>query len=221
MQAWWNGLTTLNQVFYVAAGFFSIFLVWQIIALLLGFGGHGDADVPDAHADVPGDADLDVAADHGGDGLADEFDAASTAAFHLISFRSVLAFCTLFTWGGALYLNFHLPLGAAMVYSALWGVAAMTIVALLVNFMRRMAVSGTASLRSSLGRTGVVYLDIPADGQGEVRVRVGEAMAHVRARSRAGALSAGVAVRVVRTLDDTTVEVEPTNDRAPEEEAGE
>ena len=216
MQAWWDGLTTLNHVFYVAAGFFSVFLLWQIVSLALGFGGHSDADM---HFD--GHADVDAHADHPDEGLSNELDAASTAAFHLISFRSVLAFCTLFTWGGALYQNFGQPLGPALIYSAMWGVAAMVIVALLVHFMRRMTESGTASLLSCVGAAGVVYLNIPAGGQGEVRVKVGDAMTHVRARSRAGALSAGAAVRVVRTLDDTTVEVEPSDEGAQKKEAGE
>ncbi len=38
MGEWWNALTTLNQVFYVLAGFFSLIFAWQLISALIGLG---------------------------------------------------------------------------------------------------------------------------------------------------------------------------------------
>ena len=82
------------------------------------------------------DVDADVELDH--DGTYDQFEDGAEAdavesivSFKLLSIRSVIAFFTLFTWGGALYLNSGLGLTRALVYSLLWGAGAMVLVALL------------------------------------------------------------------------------------------
>jgi hypothetical protein len=61
-----------------------------------------------------------------------------------------------------------------------------------------------------VGSEGTVYLDIPAQRTGEIRVTVSDAVSHVKARAAGGAaLVAGTPVRVLRLLDPMTVEVEP------------
>ena len=93
MDAWWEGLTLLNKGFAVAALFFSVLFVWQFLGALLGLHGdsHGDAGhaIGIHHHDFDHHADQH---DRGGVG------------FTLISLRSVLAFGTLFSWAGTLYL---------------------------------------------------------------------------------------------------------------------
>lgn len=194
---WWNSLTTLNQTFYAAAAFFSIFFLWQLIAALVGLGG-GEADASDA--DVAGDVHDDFAAES----------AEAMDAFRLISIRSMISFLTLFTWGGALYLNWGMRPTTAIGYAVLWGLGGMFAVALILYGLRKLAQRGTSDLATCVGQRGIVYLDIPEDGAGEVRVPVSGILSHVRARTADGkSLKAGVAVRVVRRLDQTTVEVEP------------
>ena len=225
MSEWWAGLTTANQCFYGAAGVFSMFFILQLIALLVGMGGE-DVDV-DADVDVDIDADVDMDMDAGADidadvDVGDEFSPSdaveSTAAFRLISLRSIVAFCTLFSWAGALYLNHGVELGTALLYALLWGLVAMVGAAALVNLMRRMAETGTSKVASCLGTMGTVYYNIPADGTGEVRVTVSGVLSHLKARAAGGeAVKAGTPVRVTRILGPAAVEVQTISSEATEQ----
>lgn len=196
MGEWWNNLTELNKVFYCAAAFFSVFFLWQLVAVLMGLGGEG-GEVED----------VDVAEDFEPGAEAEAAEA--VASFKLLSIRSIISFFTLFTWGGALYLNWGEPLPTAMGYSVIWGLAGMVGVALIFWGLRKLARAGTSDLRTCVGKRGTVYLDIPEDGLGEVRVTVSGVISYVKARSADGKeLKAGTPVRVVRQLDQTRVEVE-------------
>jgi len=212
MSEWWAGLTALNKAFYYAAVFFGVLFLWQIIAALIGLGEQeADAGVEGADADVDADAGLDhdVTYDdfeHGAETGAAE----STAAFRLLGVRSVITFFTLFTWGGAMYMDRGVAVAAALTYSTLWGLAGMFIIAGLFYLLRRLSETGTGDLGSCVGTRAVVYLNVPADGQGEIRARVGGVMTHVKARGAGGAaIEAGRPVRVTRRLTEMTVEVEP------------
>jgi len=209
MGEWWQGLSGLNQAFYAAAAFFSAFFVWQFIAALMGLGGEGDVDV-DVDADI--DADVDAAGDATYDGFEDGavVDASETiAAFKLVSMRSIIAFFTLFSWAGALYLDRDFGLARSLLYALLWGGVAMVVVAFIFHMMRKLTESGTPRLATCVGESGTVYLDIPDGGRGEIRIPVNGVMAHVKARTADGkALKMGTAVRARRVLDAATVEVE-------------
>jgi len=214
MAQWWSSLTSLNQVFYCVAAFFGVIFVWQLVAVLMGLAGdEGDVD-HDVDVDHP-----DVM-DH--DGTYEDFehgaqtDAAETvASFRVLTLRSVITFFTLFSWGGALYLNNRLPVGKSMGYAVLWGLGGMFAIAMLLHWMRQMTETGTKDIHSSVGAVGSVYLDIPADKLGEVRVPVSGVISYVKARSPEGKeIKAGSRVRVTRVLDQTTVEVEPIVDDA-------
>lgn len=109
---WWAGLNALTQGFFIAAAFFSVFFLWQLIMAIAGLGG-GDMDMdsgPNWEHQSPVDA-------HN-----------SLLAFKLLSVRSILAFATLFTWAGALYLMQGAGVGRALFLALLWGVAAMALV---------------------------------------------------------------------------------------------
>ena len=201
---WWNGLGPLNQWFYGAAFFFSVIFLWQFISSIVGMGG--DVDVAtDADVDVDG-LDMDQLEAHSLEEAGD-----TMVAFKVLSLRAILAFCTLFTWAGALYLNNGTGVTRSLLYATLWGLSGWVVVALLVNWIRRLGESGTQRLATCVGTSGAVYLDIPAGGQGEVRVAVSGVMTHVKARAAGdAAIKAGTPVRVRCLLDAGTIEVEPT-----------
>ena len=217
MAEWWSNLTSLNRFFYMAATFFSVFFVWQLIAVFVGLdAGEAEADLDGADgADgVDDGVDVDTTYDDFEEGAA--ADAAETAtAFKLLSVRSALTFLTLFTWGAALYLDRGNSLGTALTYSVLWGLAGMLSVALVFYLLRKLSESGTADLQTCVGRTGTVYVAIPATGEGQVRVTVSGVVSCVKARATGDSdINAGTVVRVARCLDTTTVEVEAV--REPE-----
>lgn len=209
MFEWWSGLSAVSQWFFVGAVFFSVFFIWQIIAAMIGLGG-------DAHDDVT--THVDVSTDHGPGDATAQADAHETVlAFRLLSVRSVLAFFTLFSWAGALYLASGKAVNVAVIYAVLWGLAALTLVSLLLHLLRRLVETGTPRMGTCVGCLGTVYLDIPAEGMGEVRVAVSGVMTHVKARAAGGsAIRAGTDVRVLRLLGTTTLEVQPAG--APSKE---
>ncbi|MEI6564325.1 MAG: hypothetical protein WCO42_08500 [bacterium] len=195
LNVWWGGLAPLNQWFFIAAAFFSVFFLWQLIATIVGLGG-GDVSL-DTHAEpswehqTPGDAQDTV------------------AIFKLMSLRSILAFFTLFAWAGALYMSLKVPVTLAMTYALLWGVAAMLIVSWILYLLRRMTETGNVRISTTVNAPGTVHLDIPAGGTGEIRGLCSGVMTHLKARTAGGgALKAGAAVRILRVLGPNMVEVE-------------
>jgi len=191
MNEWWGNLAGLTRAFYGAAAFFSVAFIWQLIAALTGL-DHDDAG--DGHVDHS----------TGEDG------AETTVAFKLLSVRSIITFCTLFSWGGALYLNRDEPTSKALSLSAVWGFVGMFMVSLIFWSMKKLTYTGTRNLGSCVGTTGTVYLNIPEKGFGEIKITVSGVMSNVKAGSASGVpLPANTPVRVVRMLGQTSVEVEP------------
>lgn len=205
---WWNEITTLNQWFYGAALFFSVFFLWQLVMTLMGLTGGEDVDTDaDAHVDVD-----DIEADS-------DSDAADTlGAFKLLSVRSILAFCMLFSWAGSLYLNKGETTVTAISYALLWGLIGMVLVASLFYFMRKLTETGNPRLSTSVGSPGSVYINIPPDGIGEVRVTVGRTVTVVKARGVDGsAIPAGTPITVVRVIAPGTVEVKTVGNSREQE----
>ncbi len=194
MTAWWSTLQPLNQWFYVAAAVCSVFFLWQLIAAIAGLsGGH----------------DVDSSAEPSWEHQTTHDAADSVATFRLLSVRSVIAFFTLFSWGGALYLNQHIPAGRAVLYALVWGLAAMVLVSLTFHLLRRMAATGDMQIATCVGQTGTVYLDIPVGGDGEVRLLCSGIMTHFKARlTNSAAAKAGTKVRIVRVTGANSLEVE-------------
>ena len=82
-------------------------------------------------------------------------------------------------------------------------------VALLLSLLPKLAHTGTKRIATSLGAHGTVYLDIPAEGLGEVRIAVSDVISFVKARTHSGAaIMSGTPVVVTRILGPATVEVE-------------
>ena len=197
MEAWWEGLSALNKVFAISALAFSVAFVVQMIMMVLGLDAHGhDIGGTDIHA-----ADMhDVG--HASEG-------ASGATLTFLSVRSIMAFGTLFTWAGTLYLATGTSPILAFIYSALWGLAGLFAVSFLLYWLLRMQEIGNVPLWKAVGEEGTVYMDIPEGGTGKVRILCGATICFVNARSRSNKpLPAGTAVKAVGTLDPRTLEVE-------------
>ncbi len=200
MTEWWQNLSSVNRGFFCAAAFFSVFFIWQLLAALIGLGdddgGHDAGDSCDVEGE---DFDVDAHSDA----------PATVMAFKLLSIRAIITFCTLFTWGSALYLSRDVPLGKAMGISTIWGLAGMASVAIVLALLPKLAHTGTKRLSTALGMRGSVYLDIPEGGMGEIRIPVSGVISYVKAISTGGkALKVGTPVIVKRVLDETSVEVE-------------
>lgn len=202
MESWWQQLTTLNQAFYVQALFFSLLFLWQLAGMLFGIDGdgHGDGWHMPTH-DAPSDG------THG-----DDF-ATGQVVFSLLSIRSIVAFGTLFSWAGALYLSGGTAPAWAVAYSLLWGLAGMFLVSFLMYGLLRLQETERASLWHVVGEEATVYMNVPKNGEGKVRVLVRGTISFVSARAAHGEpLAAGTRVRVVDVVDEKTVSVTPIGD---------
>lgn len=208
MEAWWEGLSALNKVFAVSALFFGVLFLWQIVGMFLGLDGHHQTDA--GHNDPGMSHDY---SDTGHDQDSGDQDARTDGAgisFSLVSMRSMIAFATLFTWAGTLYLTSGTTTVLALVYSFVWGMAAMFGVSYVVYKLVQLQEIGTASIWTSMGEEGSVYMNVPEGGLGKIRVKVGGVVSFVDARTAdRHPLDAGTKVRVVGIVDNRTVEVVP------------
>ncbi len=206
MESWWQHLTSLNKAFCVSALFFTLLFLWQLVGMLLGV----DADSHGAGWHVPThDAPHDF--DHDGQ------QGSENVAFSLISVRSALAFGMMFSWAGSLYLMGGTAPVWAVLFSLLWGIAGMFAVSYLVFCLLKLQETVKVSLWSAVGEKGTVYMNVPENGVGKVRVMVGGAISFVNARSVGGEpLTAGTNVKVVDVVDDHTIAVQATEDSGGE-----
>ena len=212
MQEWWADLAGITQFFYGMATFFSVFFLWQIIAAFMGLDGDdmdlggdaGDLDI-DLDADAPDEINLDDVVE-------------SSQAFKVLSLRSIVTFFTLFSWASALFTADGMPVGKAMSIGSVWGVAGMLAIAGIFYFMGKLTETGTKDIATCRGQLGTVYLDIPAEGFGEIKIMVSDVPEHVKAKSmNGGALSAGTQIRVVRVFSQALVGVEKLSEKGESE----
>lgn len=198
MQEWWVHLAGATRVFYGMAAFFSVFFLWQIIAAFIGLDNDGsdvggDMDSPDMdHSDM----------------------VESSQAFKIFSLRSIITFFTLFSWGSALYTADGMPVVNAMGIASIWGLVGMLAIAGIFYGMSKLTETGTKNISACQGQPGIVYLDIPSGGYGEIKTMINGVSEHVKARSaNSEALPSGTQVRVVKVIDQSLVEVEKTTER--------
>ena len=208
-------LGLIGEIYWGAAIFFGILFLWQLLATIFGHIGGGETtDVSAGHDVGAGGHDVaaghDAAAAHGAhDGAVGA--AESVASFKLLSVRSITAFGMLFGWAGVLYSRQESPPAGNLViaYSLVWGFVGMLIVSAIFYFLMRMTETGTRRLATCVGQRGLVYMDIPAGGTGQVKTIVSGTVSFVPSRAVGGEpLKAGTPVVVKRLLDSATIEVE-------------
>jgi hypothetical protein len=194
MEAWWNTLGTPLQVYYGIAIVTTFLLFLQLLLSLIGLDHDVDGfdlgDVADAH----------------------------DSGVSVVSIRSVLAFFTGFGWGGVVSLRQGLTVFAATVVATVAGVALTAMVVGLMRALYGMRYSGTLDYTNAIGVVGNVYLPIPGamQGPGQVEVLVQGRLAVVQAFTRSPErIPNRTRVKVVDTLDQQTLLVEPLQPVAP------
>jgi membrane protein implicated in regulation of membrane protease activity len=181
--------------FLVCAGVGGTLVLLQFLAGAFGMGGdHGDADHPDLDADHDADA-----GDHG-DG---------NWFLGLLTFRAICAAVAFFGLGGLTAAYYRLEPPAQLGTAALCGFAALYLVATLMKMLYRLRADGTVRLSQAVGRTGTVYLRVPAQnsGPGKVTLSLQNRTVEVEAFTAANELPTGTPVRVVAVRGPSTVEV--------------
>jgi len=172
---------TAQSVYWACAISGTLLFIISVVLSLFG----ASSDIADGDMDVNGDVDL----PHPDTGFLD---------LKFISFRTVLAFVTMFGWGGVIF-GEHGWIG--LVGALLCGTVMMVISAFVIALLMKLQQNGTISNASMVGKFGTVYLSIPGSrsGAGKVNVDAGSATHEIRAFADAP-IATGRKVRVVAHL---------------------
>lgn len=152
ISAFWQNLTVVQKIFWIIAIPASTLFIIQLVLTFIGF----DHDV-----DVTGHSDMSVAGD---DGISSQF----------FSFKSILAFFTVFSWTGIACIDGGLSVFASTAISIIAGVIIVVVMATLFFYMSKLSDSGTLNINNALHKIGTVYLTIPGKrkAMGKVQVKV-------------------------------------------------
>lgn len=216
MWEWWNAMTIIQQVFVCIAAPATIILVIQSVMLLFGFGfDHADAGGLDADVDADAEMDVDMDAQDGfhGDLRHGEADSGEDMdpGLRLFTVRGLVAFFAVGGWTG-LVLSKYLNAGLAVGLAFLAGAAALVGIALLFKYAFRLQDKGNLDVENALGKTGKVYIPVPAceKGQGKITIMLQERLVELDAVTKAQQqIPTGTPVRVSAVIDGQTVQVEP------------
>lgn len=183
-----NFFANSNGIYLTVAIIASVIFLAQS---LLSFTGMGDTH----------DFDADISTGH------DSMDHGAWDGLHLFTFRGVIAFLTFFGWSGYFWgdrgwLGFFIAIvcGAVMMF----------LTALLIFYMMKLQRSGTMTTADIVGKTGVVYLGIPANrgGHGKVTVSLSNRTRLINAMAESE-LKSGTPVKIIEVINNDLFIVEP------------
>lgn len=187
MSEWWDSLSLLQRVFAWIGIPATLVLIVQTVLMFFGI---GDGD---------GDADFD------GDGFSDGDDGLT-----LFSVRGIVAMLCVAGWSGIVFVDCGIGNGVSVFLAVICGLAALFGMAFLMRAMVRLQSSGNIDLGSAVGKTGEVYIPIPAagEGKGKISIVVQDRLIEIDAVTDGESLKTGDAVRVVSTDGNGLVLVE-------------
>jgi hypothetical protein len=194
MQAWWNSLTLLGQVFVAIAVPASVVMIIQSLLLFFGIGFSHDTGY-DGH---------DTDTHDGSDGL------------NLITVRGMVAFFSVGGWTGLVLINSTLPEYAIILIAFAAGTLSLIGIAMLFKLSMKLQDKGNLDIGNAINKTGKVYIPIPPNetGQGKITILVQERLIEIQAMTRGSrVLKTGEIVTVSGLVDDETVMVESLGEK--------
>lgn len=152
ISAFWQSLTVVQKIYWVIAIPASTLFIIQLVLTFIGF---------DHDTDVTGHSDLSV---DGDSGISSQF----------FSFKSILAFFTVFAWTGIACIDGGLSVFASIAISIIAGIIIVVVMASLFYYMSKLSDSGTLNINNAINKVGTVYLTIPGKrkAMGKVQVKV-------------------------------------------------
>ena len=167
MFQWLESLSILEKIFTSLAALGGFLFGIRVVMMFVGIGD--DAD----HGDTDG-GDVDGDADHGdhGDAVDSHAGADTMMSFTLLSFQGLTGFFMMFGLVGLALSRGNSGNITSMIGGTVAGLATVWIVDKLFRFFNRMQSSGTLNLRNAIHEEGTIYLTIPAEETGKVRINV-------------------------------------------------
>ncbi len=195
--SWWAGLSLVMKILWGVTLAASLVFIIQSILTFIG-------------ADVDADFDTDVDMSMDGADLSN-IDGGS----NLYTFRNFVNFILGFGWSMILLQESITSVAVLVIVSVIIGLALVAAVMYLFKLLAGMQQSGNINLqKAAAGCEGKVYLTIPAarSGMGKVQITIAGAVREYDAVTESEeALKTGTPIRVVDTVDASTVLVEEIN----------
>lgn len=150
LTSWWAALTPALKVYWGLAIPFSILFLGQLVISLFGGGDHDD--VPD----------VDVESDHG-------------IGMQFLTLKNLGGFFTIFSWTGIAGTYVGWSQGFTLSIAIISGVLMVGIMVGVMYMLMKMNASGTMKIAEAVGKSGEVYLSIPAkrNSFGKIQIMVG------------------------------------------------
>lgn len=191
LSAWWDGLTTLQSVYWLIA--IPCTIVFFILMLMSLFGGDTDADGIDLDTEI--DSDFGI-------------------GFQFFTLKNLVGFLTIFSWSGIACLEAEMSVPLSLIVSFCCGLLMMTVMATLFYLMKRMQDSGTLNINNAIDGVGEVYLNINANrgNIGKVHIKIQGALRELDALTDDESnLNRGDVVTVVDVVNDHLLLVSRSN----------
>ena len=202
------GLSWIELIYWGSTIIGGTLFILRIIMMLVGGGiSQGDFDTEmggEFHADV----DTHMDANDADAGVDSDF------SFKLLSMQGLTAFFMMFGLVGLALLKSNLAVILTIFGGGAAGITAVLIISIIFSQMKRLQSDGTLNISNAVGKSGSVYLNIPAKGTGQVRVGVQGSLRIFEAASQDGkAIKTGESVRVVEVMDNNTLIVKKLEPR--------
>ena len=192
-------LSWIEIIYWGATIIGGTLFVLRTIMMLAG-GGLGEGDF-EADMDVDGDINID------GDHL--DTDPDSDFSFKLLSMQGLTAFFMMFGLVGLALLKANVAVLLTILGGGIAGTFAVWVISMLFSQMKRLQSDGTLQIENVIGESGSVYLNIPAQGTGQVQVTAQGALKIFDAISKGGQkIVTGEKISVIGTVDNNTLIVE-------------
>ncbi len=198
---WWEALSSLQKMFLYIGIPATVLLLIQTILTFIGADGHseGDGGFDSADGDTDGDFDSDGHGDSDGDG---------GGPLHLFTVRNFIAFFSIFGWSGYAMSEGGSGTGLSISVAVILGAVAMILMALFFRMMIKLQSQGdTFSLKEAVGKTGEIFIPVPAemDGYGKVNVVVRGIKRELKAVTEGEKLPTGATVSITGVSNDRLI----------------
>lgn len=185
-----GNLTWIEIVYWASAIIGGLLFILRALALFF-VGGNG--------GDFHGDYDAGYDASHGD----------SDASFNLLSLQGLSAFFMMFGLVGLALVSSNLATVWTIIGGVVAGIFTVWVISLIFSIMKNLQSEGTLRLENAVGKEGTVYLSIPANGIGKVRISIQGSLKVIDAISAKDVeIKTGEIVKVVAISGDQTLIVE-------------
>lgn len=181
---WFNSLDPSLKIYWGMALIASAIFAIQMIISLIG-------------GDVFDDVDVDGDVDAGG-------------VSHFFSVRNLINFLLGAGWGGVCFYNTISSKIVLMIVALICGIIFVLIFFSLIKVLLKLGKDNTFRLTETLDKTADVYLSIPENrsSRGKIQISVRGSIHELDAITASEKIPTGAKVKVVKIIDEQTVEVE-------------